>query len=337
MDECEDGFVSWDVVEKRVRGLMDSEEGKVVRDEVMAMRDGAEAAMGEGGSARLALAKVHAYAELRGADKLATLVDCSDDRYGRLYYRISFSLLPLLARPLSPVVQVTRTVAVPVQEEQQGATIAADIVAPTQTVVAPTVAAPVSLRRSSRDRRSAMSSDYEVYLNEVMETNACISWVLALQTCQRLEVSTIKSPSKSNGRRGSFFNNVRHRVGPVSFFSISISISITTSDTAGIGDQREPRTREYNFYHGCSVLDYHGRSFYSPASSTTKSIMTDAIATLLGEDLYSDCKHLAAGTSTLSQGWGLGPYLVFSWIKKRSVAGRPSLTGSSEIHDVVAV
>ncbi|KAF8410289.1 hypothetical protein HHK36_002815 [Tetracentron sinense] len=78
----------------------------------------------------------------------------------------SFSLLPLLARPLSPVVQVTRTVAVPVQEEQQGATIAADIVAPTQTVVAPTVAAPVSLRRSSRDRRSAMSSDYEVYLNE---------------------------------------------------------------------------------------------------------------------------------------------------------------------------
>ncbi|KAF8379615.1 hypothetical protein HHK36_029056 [Tetracentron sinense] len=70
------------------------------------------------------------------------------------------------ARPLSPVVQVTRTVAVPVQEEQQGATIAADIIAPTQTVVAPTVAAPVSLRRSSRDRRSAMSSDYEVYLNE---------------------------------------------------------------------------------------------------------------------------------------------------------------------------
>ncbi|KAF8370110.1 hypothetical protein HHK36_031854 [Tetracentron sinense] len=78
----------------------------------------------------------------------------------------SFSLLPLLARLLSPVVQVTRTVAVPVQEEQQGATIAADIAAPTQTVVAPTVAAPVSLRRSSRDRRSAISSDYEVYLNE---------------------------------------------------------------------------------------------------------------------------------------------------------------------------
>ncbi|KAF8388124.1 hypothetical protein HHK36_026790 [Tetracentron sinense] len=50
----------------------------------------------------------------------------------------------------------------------QGATIAADIVAPTQTVVAPTVAAPVSRRRSSRDRRSAISSDYEVYLNEAV-------------------------------------------------------------------------------------------------------------------------------------------------------------------------
>ncbi|KAF8414342.1 hypothetical protein HHK36_002343 [Tetracentron sinense] len=70
-----------------------------------------------------------------------------------------------------PVLMVTRTVAVPVQEEQQGATIAADIVAPTQNVVAPTVAAPVSLRRSSRDRRSAMSSDYEVYLNEASESD----------------------------------------------------------------------------------------------------------------------------------------------------------------------
>ncbi|KAF8378778.1 hypothetical protein HHK36_030127 [Tetracentron sinense] len=71
------------------------------------------------------------------------------------------------SRPLSPVVQVSRTVAVLVQEEQQGATIAADIVTPTQTVVAPPVAAPVPLRRSSQDKRSAISSDYEVYLNEV--------------------------------------------------------------------------------------------------------------------------------------------------------------------------
>ncbi|KAF8389111.1 hypothetical protein HHK36_025797 [Tetracentron sinense] len=73
----------------------------------------------------------------------------------------SLSLLPLLARPLSPVVQVSRTVAVPVQEEQQGVTIAADIVAPTQTIVAPPVVAPVPLRRSSRDKRSAISSDSE--------------------------------------------------------------------------------------------------------------------------------------------------------------------------------
>ncbi|KAF8379320.1 hypothetical protein HHK36_028754 [Tetracentron sinense] len=63
------------------------------------------------------------------------------------------------SRPRSPVVQVTRTVAVPVQEEQQGATIAADIIAPTQIVVA----APVPLRRSSRDKRSTISSDYEEY------------------------------------------------------------------------------------------------------------------------------------------------------------------------------
>ncbi|KAF8379612.1 hypothetical protein HHK36_029053 [Tetracentron sinense] len=57
-DPDQDGLVSWDVVEKRVRGLMDSEEGKLVRDRVMAMRDGAKAAMEDSGSARLALAKV---------------------------------------------------------------------------------------------------------------------------------------------------------------------------------------------------------------------------------------------------------------------------------------
>ncbi|KAF8379694.1 hypothetical protein HHK36_029138 [Tetracentron sinense] len=91
-----------------------------------------------------------------------------------------YSVAPRRARPLSPVVQVTRTVAVPVQEEQQGATIAADIVAPTQTVVAPTVAAPVSLRRSSRDRRSAMSSDYEVYLNEGLPRSASYAIIIGV-------------------------------------------------------------------------------------------------------------------------------------------------------------
>ncbi|XP_060675681.1 transcription factor GAMYB isoform X2 [Ziziphus jujuba] len=37
-----------------------------------------------------------------------------------------------------------------------------------------------------------------------------------------------------------------------------------------------------------------------------QSIMTDAIATLLGDDLATDYKHMAAGSSTSSQGWGLG-------------------------------
>lgn len=36
------------------------------------------------------------------------------------------------------------------------------------------------------------------------------------------------------------------------------------------------------------------------------SIMTDAIASLLGEDLANDYKHMASGTSTSNQGWGLG-------------------------------
>lgn len=36
-----------------------------------------------------------------------------------------------------------------------------------------------------------------------------------------------------------------------------------------------------------------------------QSIMTDAIATLLGDDLASDYKYIASGTSNSSQGWGL--------------------------------
>lgn len=37
-----------------------------------------------------------------------------------------------------------------------------------------------------------------------------------------------------------------------------------------------------------------------------QAIVTDAIATLLGDDLATDYKHMAAGSSTSSQGWGLG-------------------------------
>ncbi|KAF8364771.1 hypothetical protein HHK36_033252 [Tetracentron sinense] len=107
--------------------------------------------------------------ELKIINKPAIKVIKTD--YGDIYDCVDINKQPAFDHPLLKnhkiqVYFVTRSVAVPVQEEQQGATIAADIVAPTQTVVAPTVAAPVSLRRSSRDRRSAMSSDYEVYLNE---------------------------------------------------------------------------------------------------------------------------------------------------------------------------
>ncbi|KAJ8773223.1 hypothetical protein K2173_028400 [Erythroxylum novogranatense] len=58
MDESENGFVSAAELEKRVRGLMESEEGKFVREQTIAMRDGAKAAMSKGGSSRLALAEL---------------------------------------------------------------------------------------------------------------------------------------------------------------------------------------------------------------------------------------------------------------------------------------
>lgn len=34
--------------------------------------------------------------------------------------------------------------------------------------------------------------------------------------------------------------------------------------------------------------------------------MNDAIVSLLGEDLVTEYKHMASGTSTSNQGWGLG-------------------------------
>lgn len=45
-------------VEKRVRQLMGSEEGKIVREVVKARKDDAARAMSEGGSSRVALAKL---------------------------------------------------------------------------------------------------------------------------------------------------------------------------------------------------------------------------------------------------------------------------------------
>ncbi|PIA35640.1 hypothetical protein AQUCO_03500178v1 [Aquilegia coerulea] len=55
MEEAKDGFVSASEVEKRVRQLMESEEGKVVREQTFKMSEGAKAAMSEGGSSLKAL------------------------------------------------------------------------------------------------------------------------------------------------------------------------------------------------------------------------------------------------------------------------------------------
>ncbi|CAK7338703.1 unnamed protein product [Dovyalis caffra] len=58
MNESEDGFVSADEVEKKVRGLMESEEGKLIRERAIAMKNAAKAAMDEGGSSHVALSKL---------------------------------------------------------------------------------------------------------------------------------------------------------------------------------------------------------------------------------------------------------------------------------------
>ncbi|XP_043717753.1 UDP-glycosyltransferase 88F5-like [Telopea speciosissima] len=58
MDESEGGFVSAAMVEKRVKELLGSEKGKVLRERTLAMRDAAKAAMAEDGSSRVALAEL---------------------------------------------------------------------------------------------------------------------------------------------------------------------------------------------------------------------------------------------------------------------------------------
>ncbi|XP_042499953.1 anthocyanidin 5,3-O-glucosyltransferase-like [Macadamia integrifolia] len=58
MNESEDGFVSAAEVEKRVRELMESDEGKALRERTMALRDAAVAATSEGGSSRAAFSEV---------------------------------------------------------------------------------------------------------------------------------------------------------------------------------------------------------------------------------------------------------------------------------------
>ncbi|KAL2334814.1 hypothetical protein Fmac_016027 [Flemingia macrophylla] len=58
MHENVEGFVEANEVEERVRELMESERGKRVRGRVMVAKDGAMAALGDGGSSRVALDKL---------------------------------------------------------------------------------------------------------------------------------------------------------------------------------------------------------------------------------------------------------------------------------------
>ncbi|XP_027103666.1 UDP-glycosyltransferase 88B1-like [Coffea arabica] len=59
MDEStEGGFVKAAEIEKRVRGLMDSEEAKVIRQRAQAKKEEAKQAMADGGSSTVALAKL---------------------------------------------------------------------------------------------------------------------------------------------------------------------------------------------------------------------------------------------------------------------------------------
>ncbi|OMO66899.1 UDP-glucuronosyl/UDP-glucosyltransferase [Corchorus olitorius] len=58
MVESENGFVNADEVEKRVRDLMESKQGKVVREKITAMKGAAKAALSEGGSSGVELAKL---------------------------------------------------------------------------------------------------------------------------------------------------------------------------------------------------------------------------------------------------------------------------------------
>jgi hypothetical protein len=57
MNESENGFVDAAEVERRVRELMESEEGNSIRARTLSMKNEAKAALSEGGSSRLALAK----------------------------------------------------------------------------------------------------------------------------------------------------------------------------------------------------------------------------------------------------------------------------------------
>ncbi|KAJ6396638.1 hypothetical protein OIU77_021629 [Salix suchowensis] len=58
MREYMSGFVSATEVEERVIGLMESEEGKLIRERTVGMKIAAKVASSEGGSSRVALSKL---------------------------------------------------------------------------------------------------------------------------------------------------------------------------------------------------------------------------------------------------------------------------------------
>jgi hypothetical protein len=58
MEESKDGFVNATEVEKRVRELMESEEGESIRKRTLALKSEANAALSEGGTSRVALTKL---------------------------------------------------------------------------------------------------------------------------------------------------------------------------------------------------------------------------------------------------------------------------------------
>nr|DAD20990.1 TPA_asm: hypothetical protein HUJ06_022453 [Nelumbo nucifera] len=58
IDQSDDGFVSADEVEKRVKSLMDSEDGRALRERSQEMRQQALTALAEGGSSSIAFTKI---------------------------------------------------------------------------------------------------------------------------------------------------------------------------------------------------------------------------------------------------------------------------------------
>ncbi|KAA8533663.1 hypothetical protein F0562_031180 [Nyssa sinensis] len=97
MKESEDGFVKAGEVEKRVKELMDSEEGNSVRKRTLSMKDAANAAMScKSGSTRIALAKLVESWTLQGIGHLVSMVEL-----GKLIlnHHPSFSVIILTTSP----------------------------------------------------------------------------------------------------------------------------------------------------------------------------------------------------------------------------------------------